>query len=173
MELIRILGERLDRLNRGIEKVLIVFVCALVCVITYEVIVRYFFGRPVIWARDVAVWLYGAHFLLPVAYHYACNRQICASDLIYNLRLTDRQRAAIDLVSNAFLAALAILLFTPAVNRMLVAVRFDERSIMTLWRPPLWPYFLLIPTMLVLVGLQALRAVVQATLVLGKSGDAA
>jgi TRAP-type C4-dicarboxylate transport system permease small subunit len=46
VELIRILGERLDRLNRVIEKVLIAFVCALVCVITYEVIVRYFFGRP-------------------------------------------------------------------------------------------------------------------------------
>jgi len=173
MELIRIAGTWLDRLNRAIESLLMIFICALVAIVTFEVIMRYFFGLPVIWGRDVILWLYSAAFLLPVAYHYACNKQICASDLIYNLRLTPRQRAAIDLASNAMLAAVAIFLFRPALARLLLSIRLNEVSILTLWRPPLWPLLALIPAMLVLIGLQSVRGVAQALALLGKGDDAA
>ena len=173
MEPIGVLGKWLDRLYRAIESVLVVFICVLVVIVTFEVIMRYFFGLPVIWGRDVVLWLYSAGFLLPVAYHYACNKQICASDLVYNLRLTPRQRATIDLASNAMLAAVAVFLFRPAVNRLLFAIRLNEVSILTLWRPPLWPLLALIPIMLVLIGLQSVRGLAQAAASLGKGDDAA
>jgi len=38
----------LDRLNRTMERLLSFFVYALVLVVTFEVVVRYFFGAPVI-----------------------------------------------------------------------------------------------------------------------------
>lgn len=163
----------LDRLNRTIERGLFFLVYALVLVVTYEVVMRYFFGAPVIWARDVTLWLYSAIFLLPVAHHYACNRQICASDLVYNLRLTASQRATIDLVSNGLLALVTMGLLRPAVNRVMFAIRHNEVSILTLWRPPVWPLLVLIPIMLVLVALRGVLGFIQAASFLGAEEDGA
>lgn len=170
---IRVAEVWLDRINRTIERSLFFLVYALVLVVTFEVVMRYFFGVPVIWARDVTLWLYSAIFLLPVAHHYACNRQICASDLVYNLRLTAQQRATIDLVSNGLLALLSLGLLRPAVNRVLFAIRHGEVSILTLWRPPMWPLLALIPTMLILVSLRGVLGFIQAATFLGAEGDGA
>jgi len=161
----------LDRVNRRVETMLFFFVYALVAVVTFEVVMRYFFGLPVIWARDVTLWLYSAIFLLPVAHYYACNKQICASDLVYNLRLTAEQRATIDLVSNGLLALVAVGLMRPALNRVMFALRHGEVSILTLWRPPLWPLLALIPAMLVLVILRSVLGVIQAVTFLSAEGD--
>ena len=42
-------------------------VVPLVAGLTYEVIARYLFHAPTIWAYDVAYMLYGSHFLLGAA----------------------------------------------------------------------------------------------------------
>jgi len=173
LEWVKTMATWLDRGNRWLERALLVFVYALVLVVTLEVVMRYIFGTPLIWARDVTLWLYSAIFLLPVAHHYATNKQISASDLVYNLRLTAEQKAVIDLVSNGLLALLSIGLFLPAINRVLFAIRLNEVSTLTLWRPPLWPLLVLIPTMLVLVVLRAVLGTIQAALILGAEGDGA
>jgi len=109
---------------------------------------------------------------LPVAHHYACNLQICTSDLVYNLRLTAQQRATIDLVSNGLLALLTMGLLRPAINRVLFALRHNEVSILSLAATPVAA-----PgahtTILILVMLRAVLGFVQSATFLGTEGDGA
>jgi len=168
---VRVAEAWLESVNRTVERILFFFVFALVLVVTLEVVTRYFFGMPLIWARDVTLWLYSAVFLLPTAHYYAHNKQICASDLVYNLRLTDQQRAAIDLASNGLLLLVTIGLFSPAVHRVLFALRHSEVSTLTLWRPPLWPLLALIPIILILLLLRSLLGCIKAANVLALEKD--
>jgi len=157
----------LRKFNQRVESLLIYFIYALVGIVTFEVVMRYFFGVPVLWARDVTLWLYSALFLLPVAYYYSTNRHISASDLVYSMRLTNKQKAFIDLVSYGFLALTALALLRPSINRVLFAIRFNEVSILTLWRPPLWPLLILIPVMLIMVLVQSAFGLVNAAKIIG------
>jgi len=161
----------LEKINRIAERFMFYFVFALVVVVTLEVAVRELFGVPLLWARDVTLWLYSAVFLLPTAHYYAHNKQICASDLVYNMRLTDQQRAGIDLASNGLLMLVTIGLLSPAVNRVLFALRHNEVSTLTLWRPPLWPLLVLIPIILVLLLLRSVLGCVKAAAILGLEKD--
>jgi len=158
--------------NAKVESLLQYSVYALVAIVTLEVFMRFVFGLPLIWARDSMLWFYSTMLLLPVAHYYSRNLQISASDLLQSFKLSKTTLMTLNLINNLVLLVIAALLVNPAVSRLMVSLRIGERSILTLWRPPLWPFFILIPIAFTLIGLQAAIGVIKsATMLMKEDAD--
>ena len=164
-----------DKISRGfenanakVESLLQYSVYALITIVNLEVFVRFVFGVPLIWARDSMLWFYSTMLLLPVAYYYSRGAQISASDLVQSFNLSETTKNTLSLINNLVLLLVAAVLVSPAVSRLAVSLRIGEQSILTLWRPPLWPFFILIPITFILVGLQALIGVIRSATALVK-----
>ena len=145
-----------NAMHETIEAGLLWLVYPLIGVMVAEIVARYVFLSPLPWARDVSTWLFAVPFMLTVAHYYNKRAHISAEDLVYRFRLKDSQRAVIDLVHNLILLSVAGFLFWPAVTAVLRSMRIRELSVMTTWRPPLWPFRAVIPVTMLLLGAQGL-----------------
>lgn len=97
-----------DRLSEVTGQVFAWLVAPLILGVCYEVLARYVFNAPTVWAYDLAYMLYAGIFLLGAAYTLKRGAHI-RTDFLYN-NLSERARAAIDLVGYLlFLPALALL----------------------------------------------------------------
>jgi TRAP-type mannitol/chloroaromatic compound transport system permease small subunit len=125
----------------------------LVVALTYEVIARYVFHAPTIWAYDVAYMLYGTHFMLGAAYTLYKGGHI-RTDIFYQ-NWSVRTRGAVD-------ATLYLLLFFPGIalffwmglQEALHSWDIREVSDASPWRPIIYPFKAVIPFALLLLMIQ-------------------
>lgn len=113
-------------------------VIPLMCGTTYEVIARYVFNAPTIWAYDMAYMLYGSHFMLGAAYTLLKGGHI-RTDIFYQ-NWSPRRQGLVD-------ALLYLLLFFPGMFFFLWmgaqeaahSWAIGERSDASPWRPVVYP----------------------------------
>jgi TRAP-type mannitol/chloroaromatic compound transport system permease small subunit len=128
--------------------------------VSYEVIARYAFNAPTIWAYDLTYMLYGAQFMLAAAYTLLKGGHI-RTDVFYE-RWSAATRARIDAVSY-------VLFFFPGMLFVLYAGGVEawhswligERSDWTPWRPILYPLKAVIPLTAALLVLQGVSELVK------------
>jgi TRAP-type mannitol/chloroaromatic compound transport system permease small subunit len=121
--------------------------------LVYEVISRYFFSSPTLWAFDITYMLYGAHFMLVAAYGLAKHDHI-RTDFVYRL-VPVRWQATLD-------AWLYLIFYIPALVVFLwVTTDFaieswiqGERSNLSPWLPPVYPLKTVLPVSAALLLLQ-------------------
>ena len=121
--------------------------------LTYEVIARYVFSAPTIWAYDIAYMLYGSHFMLGAAYTLYRQGHI-RTDIFYE-RFSPRTQGIID-------ATLYVLFFFPGMAYIFLA-GFEEARLAwkvlevsdaSPWRPPIYPFKTAIPVATALLIVQ-------------------
>jgi TRAP-type mannitol/chloroaromatic compound transport system permease small subunit len=127
----------------------------LVGAVAYEVIARYLFNAPTVWSYDVTYMLYGALFMLGAAYALHKGAHI-RTDFFWE-NFTPRTKGMIDSIAYIVLffpslTALAIIGYTEADY----AMRINETSDQTPWRPILWPFKFIVPVSCVLLMIQGL-----------------
>jgi TRAP-type mannitol/chloroaromatic compound transport system permease small subunit len=135
-------------------------VIPLTVALVYEVISRYFFSAPTLWAFDTTYMLYGAHFMLVAAFGLA-KHDHTRTDFIYRL-LPVRWQATVD-------AALYLLFYIPALVVFLwVNTEFaygswvqGERSNLSPWLPPIYPLKTVLPVSAALLLLQGVSEFVK------------
>lgn len=123
--------------------------------LTYEVIARYAFGAPTIWAYDITYMLYGSHFMLGATYTLHTHGHI-RTDILYDM-WSPRVQGAVD-------AALYLFFFFPAMFFFLyfgweeaaLSIKIGETSDASPWRPPIYPLKTVIPVAAALLLLQGL-----------------
>jgi TRAP-type mannitol/chloroaromatic compound transport system permease small subunit len=133
----------------------------LVGALTYEVIARYVFHKPTIWAYDVTYMLYGTIFMLGAAYTLYKGGHI-RTDIFY-MTWSVRTRGMVD-------AVLYLVLFFPGVifffwaglQEALHAWDIGEVSDASPWRPPLYPLKAVIPISLALLLIQGVSEFLKA-----------
>ena len=111
---------------------------------TFEVISRYVFNAPTIWAYDLNYMLYGAFFMLGAAYALYRGAHI-RTDMLYQ-NWSPRRQGAVD-------AACYLFLFFPAMGFLFYmgfqeawhSLLIGERSDATPWRPVVYPLKMVIP----------------------------
>jgi TRAP-type mannitol/chloroaromatic compound transport system permease small subunit len=125
----------------------------LVAVVTYEVVARYAFNAPTIWAYDITFMSYGALFMLGAAYALHKGAHI-RTDFFWDTFST-RTRGIIDSVSYiVFFFPSLVLLLALSWNETLYSFRIDELSEQTPWRPILWPFKAVVPLTCILLMIQ-------------------
>ena len=128
-------------------------VVPLVAGLTYEVIARYLFHAPTIWAYDVAYMLYGSHFMLGAAYTLYKGGHI-RTDIFYQ-NWSVRTRGAVDAILYLFLFFPGIaLFFWMGLQEALQSWDIREVSDASPWRPIIYPFKAVIPVALILLMIQ-------------------
>jgi TRAP-type mannitol/chloroaromatic compound transport system permease small subunit len=111
-------------------------------VICYEVVLRYGFDAPTIWAHEATVYLCGAYYVLGGSYTLCHNAHIRVD--VFYVRFPARARALVDLVTfPLFFSFLGVILWT--------GIEYGFESLMmgetsgTAWSPPVYYVKLTIP----------------------------
>jgi TRAP-type mannitol/chloroaromatic compound transport system permease small subunit len=127
----------------------------LIGAVAYEVVARYAFNAPTIWAFDMTYMLYGAMFMLGAAYALRAGAHI-RTDFFYE-RWSARTRGVIDSVAYIvfFFPGIALFLWV-GWDEAWYAYDIGEMSEQTPWRPLLWPLKACIPLAAALLLLQGL-----------------
>jgi TRAP-type mannitol/chloroaromatic compound transport system permease small subunit len=128
----------IDALSEWSGRIFAWLVIPLVGGLTYEVLARYLFNAPTIWAYDLSYMLYGAHFMLGAGYTLLKGGHI-RTDIFYQ-SWSPRTQGKVD-------ALLYLLLFFPGMlfffwmggQEFWQAWSIGERSDASPWRPILYP----------------------------------
>lgn len=154
-----------DRLNGAVGVVAAWLIAPLVMALCYEVIARYVFGAPTIWAFEIGYLLTGSGWLLGLAYALSKKAHI-RIDMFY-LNMPPRMQALIDVLGYALLL-LPFLIWVATVldDRAIQAFRSGERSGQSAWNPPLWPFRTVFFVSFALLALQAMAETVRAFAIL-------
>lgn len=134
-------------------KIFMLLIFPLIGALTYEVIARYAFNAPTIWAYDVSYMIYGSHFMLGATYCLYRGGHI-RTDLFYE-KFSVRWQGRVD-------ATLYILFFFPGMiyffmagwEEALHSWEIGEQSLMSPWRPALYPFKTVVPVSAALLLIQ-------------------
>lgn len=119
-------------------------------VVSYEIVARYVFRRPTLWAVETMIYFCAVIYVMAAAWTLLEGRHV-KIDMLYE-KFSPRGRAVVDCITFAF--------FALYMGMMLWATsRYAWRSVMiwemsdSPWRPPLWPMkvFLAIGVLLILL----------------------
>ena len=121
--------------------------------LVYEVVARYAFNAPTIWASDLSNMLYGAFFMLGSAYALQRQQHI-RTDFLYG-KWTIRTRGIVDSVCYIGLYFPALLFFLWVGTEFAYrSVLFNERIVTSPWMPIIWPLKITIPVSTLLLLMQ-------------------
>jgi TRAP-type mannitol/chloroaromatic compound transport system permease small subunit len=125
----------------------------LVLGVSYEVIARYLFNAPTIWAYDVTYMLYGALFMLGAAYALHKGAHI-RTDFFWET-FSPRKKGLIDSIAYVvfFFPSLTMLALI-SLHEANYSFLINETSDQTPWRPILWPFKYIVPIACLLLLIQ-------------------
>ena len=132
----------------------VAWICVpLAVTVFWEVISRYFFHTPTIWAYDMSYMMYSALFMLGA--HYALMRGAhIRTDMLWE-KFSDRTKGKIDFYAFiVFFFPGMLLLLGSSWDDAWHAFILSERGEQTAWRPLLWPLKAIVPLTAVLLMIQ-------------------
>jgi len=141
----------------------------LVLATCYEVIARYLFGAPTIWAFELGYMLMGVHFLMGGALA-AMKESHVRIDLIY-AAVSPRAQAMIDLVLYIVLLVCLTFVSLRLFDYAYSAYLSGEGSGQSAWNPPIWPFRALIVLSFAVLTLQILAEVLKCVLLIARGED--
>jgi TRAP-type mannitol/chloroaromatic compound transport system permease small subunit len=145
----------LDGLAEWSGRLFCLLAIPLVGALTYEVIARYAFRAPTIWAYDVSYMLYGSLFMLGAAYTLYRGGHI-RTDIFYQT-WSVRTRGIVDALLYLFFFFPGMaLFFWMGLQEGLHSWDLGEVSTESPWRPPIYPFKMVIPVSAALLLLQGI-----------------
>ncbi len=154
MALIRVVSF-IDSISIWSGKIVAFLIVPMVGSLVFEVICRYFFNRPTIWASDLSTILYGGFFMLGAAYALQRQQHI-RTDFLYE-KWSVRTKGIVD-------ALLYILFYFPGLGIFMwvswgyawTSTLLQERIVTSPWMPIIWPLKLTIPIATILLLIQGI-----------------
>ena len=144
-----------DRLSSALAVLAGVMVILLIGVMIYEVVCRYAFNAPTLWAGDMTYMLGGALFVLSAAFALKENGHV-SIDFLAQM-LPERLRF---FISGLLMACVALPAFTAiswvAANKAISAYERGTVDPVSAFAPKLWPFYSIISIGLVALSLQIL-----------------
>lgn len=126
---------------------------ALILAMLYEVVARYVFGAPTLWAFDISYMLNGSIFLLGAAYALRCDVHVRIDFLSQRLSMRVQQLLN-GLVFLVVMAPITTVFAWVAGKKALKAFTIGEVEAVSPWAPLVWPFYTVIAIGLVAFALQ-------------------
>ena len=153
-----------DGMSEWTGKAASYLVLLLTAAISYEVVARYVFNAPTLWAQEVATYLYGSFFMLGGAYVMRHDGHVRV-DIFYS-RLSSRGKAIIDLITfPVFFFLFVGVLVWEGSNMAIWSWSIWEHT-QSPWSPPIYPLKTVIPVAALLLLLQGIARYVHDILLL-------
>jgi len=163
MSILKAFLKFIDAVNEKVGNLLSYFLFFFFVLLLMEVILRYFFNSPTVWANELAQMLFGAYAILAGGYILRTGGHVNV-DILYS-RLSRKQRAVLDIVTSSlfFLFCGMLLVYGGSLAWDSLA-RFEHSQ--SAWNPPLYPAKLMIPLAALLLMLQGLAKLIRDILIL-------
>jgi TRAP-type mannitol/chloroaromatic compound transport system permease small subunit len=134
-----------------------------IIMLSLEVVLRYVFNSPTVWAHGYTQRLYGSYFVLIGAYTFIHKGHVRV-DLLYE-RVSQKGKAVLDIINCAFLLVWSGVLVPVSIAFFLKSYNMNEVDEMVLAHPIWWVKFMIIIGML-LISLQGLAEVMKSIIVI-------
>ncbi len=145
----------IDQISIWSGKITAWLILPLVIGLTYEVISRYLFKTPTIWAYDLAYMLYGTLFMLGAAFTLFKKGHI-RTDIFYD-KWSPQKQGWVDAVLYLLFFFPGMILFLWAgLDEALHSWSLLEKSEVGAWRPPIYPFKTVIPLTALLLLIQGI-----------------
>lgn len=148
-----------DAINERVGKALSILVVFLIGILCWEVILRYAFNSPTIWAHEVSGHIFAVYSVLGGAYVLLVNEHV-RSDIVYS-RFSPRGRAILDLVTFPFFFMLLGIILVEGAKMALLSIEVREVTVSFL-HSPVYPIKIAIPIAAFLMLLRGLGSFIRA-----------
>jgi TRAP-type mannitol/chloroaromatic compound transport system permease small subunit len=142
-----------DAISEWSGKGVAFLILAGIVILVWEVVSRYVFHHPTMWAHGTSQRLFATYYILAGAYVLRYNAHVTV-DIIYN-RLSLRAKAILSLIGSAFFFAFCGVLLWKGIDfawTSLSQLEPDE----TPWRAPVYPAKMMVPIGAFLILIQGL-----------------
>jgi TRAP-type mannitol/chloroaromatic compound transport system permease small subunit len=139
----------------------VAYLCVpLAIIVFWEVVSRYFFDEPTVWAYDLSYMLYAALFMLGAAFALRRGAHI-RTDMLWE-NFSDTTKGKIDFYAYiVFFFPGMILLLATSVDDAWQSFLLLELSEQTPWRPYLWPIKSVVPLTALLMMIQGISEIMK------------
>ena len=148
-----------DRFSLATGKVVAWLIVPMVLALSYEVIARYLFMAPTIWAYDLTYMLYGTLFMLGSAYTLARKGHI-RTDTFYG-NWSPRTQGVVDSICYVIFIPALIALLWVGWTFFMRSFHQGERIVTSPWMPIVWPFKFVIPLTAAMLLLQSLSELIK------------
>jgi len=160
----------IDSISEWTGKSLSWIVVVLTAVLGYEVLMRYFFNAPTLWAYDISYMLGGTFFLVGASYTLWMKGHV-RIDIFYS-RFPPRTQALIDVVFMLiFFFPVWIGLLYKLIPYVWLSWKLGERSLESYWRPIIYPFKTVMPIGVLLLSLQGIAEFIRRVFMLVKEKE--
>jgi TRAP-type mannitol/chloroaromatic compound transport system permease small subunit len=150
----------IERLSHFVGVIAAWLIVPLVFASVYEVIARYVFNAPTIWAYEIGYLMTGSGFLLGMA--YALSRDAHIRIDVVSVNMSVRTKAIIDIVCYVGLLLPFLLWLTQVLwRRATEAIASGEKSGQSAWNPVVWPFRTVFLVAFALLILQVIAEVIK------------
>ena len=144
-------------------------VVLLVLTVSFEVLMRYVFNAPTTWTFDVSYMLLSVFVALGFAY-VLCQKGHVRVDVLYN-KFSPRAKLIIDIAFTLTMFLPLFFMLTIVFTRdAWYAFQVHERTNVTSWYPPTWPYKSAVALGIAVFFLQGIGTFLHDTMSLVKGG---
>ena len=147
----------INRINEWVGDKLAYLLFAFFLLILLQVILRYVFNAPTVWAGELSQMLFGAYATLSGGYIMRISGHVNV-DIIYS-RASERKRAAIDIFTSVLFFLFCGMLLVYGGSMAWESVSSLETS-GSAWDPPIYPIRLAIPLAALLLLIQGVAKLI-------------
>ncbi|MBN1828308.1 MAG: TRAP transporter small permease subunit [Deltaproteobacteria bacterium] len=158
----RIIVKIIDSMNDWIGRAASLLMIPLVLISAYEVMMRYVFSRPTIWAWDLNIQIFAAIIMLGGGYTFLKNGHVRVD--VLTSQLSDKQKQIIDLMTPLFLFAGTLVLMIQGWDMAWMSFKIRE-TVATVWAPPYYYMKMLVPVGAFLLFLQGVSELIKSIIV--------
>jgi len=153
MKWLRFAVQGIDALSESIAKTIRWLILFTMSITVYDIVLRFFFGAPTIWAYELGGLLLGPIWLLAGSYVLSRDGHV-RMDVFYR-RLPPRGQAIMDLATHTLFFFYCGLILIYGWDFFWLSFIRNEHS-RSVWGPPLWPFTAALPVgagLILLVGI--------------------
>lgn len=158
MQALAAIVSTIDLVNRKIGENVAYLLIPITFVCAYEVIARYIFKAPTIWAWELNMQVWALVVMLTGAYALLENQHVRV-DVIYNM-FGERTKAAFNILTSLLIMLCMYLVIKYGFQIGMESLLKNERQA-TIWASPMWTIRMLLPIGGILVFLQSVSELIK------------
>lgn len=148
----------IDAISKWSGYIVMFLAVALALLMSIEVVCRYVFNAPTVWATESCILVFGVYILFSGAYVLLVRGHV-TMDAVYN-RFSLRQRAVLDVVTSVFFFLFVGILLWKGIPAAIKCIVLGEHS-QSPWGAPYWPMRIAIPLGALLILQQGLAKLIR------------
>lgn len=133
----------------------------LMCLVVYEVFMRYVLKSPTVWSMEMNQFLFCAIIALGAAYTLKTDGHVSV-DILYN-RMRPRVKAVFDIIGTVIVLAVLCIAFWKTGESAVDALRRHETT-GSMWNPVTWPIKMVIPVSIIFFLLQGVAKLLESVI---------